>query len=283
MEEDVNLSVTEDKYKNRIQQLEKENLELLGAFEGLQNENRLLRTKYEKTSGGDVITEGYDVVNAERIALKQKEVKYKNRIKELEAEKLNTFKSLQNQYKNFEKLNVHNGISSVSHERVIVISGTDSAQVLKKENKELSQKVETLEKEKRRLERKIIKLEQSIENDVQKHSLFVYDWMAYLKSMGVQSKPEKYIRLPKEPQSTYKYSSYARMETKPDKPRKAKTSESDAGLSKYSEPLPAISAQTWSSTSSISGSDYLSLYKRRLSWMATRKSCSSLSYSSFED
>lgn len=284
MEEEVNLNDMEDKYKSRIQQLEKENLELLAAFDGLQNENRLLRTKYEKTSNGDVITEGYDIVNAGRIALKQREVMYKKRIKELEEEKLNTFKSLQNQYKKFEKLDVLNGISSVTHERIIVISETDSAQVLKEENKELRQKVETLEKEKRRLERKIIKLEQNIENDVQKYSIFVYDWMSYLKSIGVNSKPEKYLRLPKEPQSTYKYSSNARLKIKPDKPWKvAKPSESDTGLSKHSEPLPAISPQTWNSTSSISGSDYLSLYKRRLSWMATKKSFSSLSYSSFED
>lgn len=72
MEDSMTIIELENMYNKRIQQLEKENLDLLKEFLSLQRENEFLRNKYEHTSSGEVITESYDIINAERIALKEK-------------------------------------------------------------------------------------------------------------------------------------------------------------------------------------------------------------------
>ena len=117
------VNVVEEKYQKRIQQLENETFILLQEFESLQRENELLRNKYETTIGGDIITEPYDVVNAERINLRSKVEKYKTKLNDMEIDRINVFTKI------------------------------------KQENKRLTQKIENLERDRDRQEQKIRKLE----------------------------------------------------------------------------------------------------------------------------
>ena len=261
MDDILHQSESEEAYQKRIQQLEQENLALLREFEGLQRENELLRNKYETTSSGDVITEPYDIVNAERVALKAKVDKYKNRIDELEKERLNTFSKLQEQLKSIANSGVLKDLSSVAPQRVAVVPGNTIGTIkqIKEQNKILTQKIEALEKERERQERKIRTLERKLNSEdeigFRYNTVVMNHWMPFIKATKKSDKPK----------DTY---SQAKAETFP--------------ATRYSSPLPEIRPQTnpLCSPSLLRETDYVTLYKRRLSMMSTKTTFSNLTYPS---
>ena len=261
MDDILHQSESEEAYQKRIQQLEQENLALLREFEGLQRENELLRNKYETTSSGDVITEPYDIVNAERVALKAKVDKYKNRIDELEKERLNTFSKLQEQLKSIANSGVLKDLSRVAPQRVAVVPGNtiDTIEQIKEQNKILNQKIEASEKKRERQERKIRTLERNLNSEDEigfRHNTVVMNhWMPFIKATKKSDKPK----------DTY---SQAKAQTFP--------------ATRYASPLPEIRPHTnpLCSPSLLRETDYVSLYKRRLSMMSTKTTFSNLTYPS---
>ena len=196
MDDILHQSESEEAYQKRIQQLGQENLALLWEFEGLQRENELLRNKYETASSGDVITEPYDIVNAERVALKAKVDKYKKRIDELEKERLTTFSKLQEQLKIIANSGVLKDMSSVAQQRVVVVPGNtiDTIKQIKEQNKILTQKIEALGKERERQERPIRTLERKLNSEQEigfRHNTIVMNhWMPFIKATKKRDKPK---------------------------------------------------------------------------------------------
>ena len=243
MDEDL-ITDLDEKYSKRIQLLEKENIQLLEVVQELHNENNFLRKKYEETASGDIITEPYDVVNAERIALREKEVKYKKRISELEKERLKLFSALQEQYINHPDSSVIEDVISVKR-RKIVNTGTDTVKTAKQETSLLNEKIAILEKERRYLEEKVRKFE----TKVKQHCLLTDRWKSYLKSIGINP-TEDMLKVSERRDPVI-----------------------HVRASRYSNQLPDI--KTASSTPSLFfPATYSSIFKRRLSRMRTKNSFS---------
>ena len=160
MDEESSVDI-EAKYAKRIRELENENLQLLETFEVLQRENKLLRTKYEETSSGDVISEPYDVVNAERIALRAKVEKYKKHIDALEKERTNMIRSLQEHSKTCQDSSVLD-VTGIKRRKIIVDKRTESVNATREDNKILFERITALERDRDSHGNKIKKLESTI-------------------------------------------------------------------------------------------------------------------------
>ena len=254
----------EEKYQMRIRQLEGETLKLLQEFEGLQKENELLRNKYETTGSGDIITEPYDIVNMERIALKAKVEKYKKKIDELKKERISTFTKIQEQLKSIAMSGPVNEYGRVAQQKVVVVTGNamDTTGKIKEENKLLTQKIEILEKERDRQEKKIRKLERKLksigERDFRQDAVVMDPLVPFMNTAKTGDKPKNsYFQ--------------ARLHTVPAK--------------RFSSPLPDIRPQTnpLCPPSLYREADYVTLYKRRLSMMSSKTDPLSFSSPSFRD
>ena len=160
MDEESSMDI-EAKYAKRIQELENENLQLLETFEALQRENKLLRTKYEETASGDVISEPYDVVNAERIALRAKVEKYKKHIDALEKERTNMIRSLQEYGKTCQDSKILD-VTGIKKRKIIVDKRTESVNAAREDNKILFERITALERDRDSLGNKIKNLESTI-------------------------------------------------------------------------------------------------------------------------
>ena len=263
MDDTIQPSDLEEKYQMRIRQLESETLKLLQEFEGLQRENELLRNKYETTGSGDIITEPYDIVNAERIALKAKVEMYKKKIDELKKERISTFTNIQEQLKSIAMSGAVNDLASLAQQKVVVVTANamDTTEKIKEENKILTQKIEILEKERDRQEKKIQKLERKLksigERSFRQDAVVMDPLVPYVNSAKTGYKPkDSYLQ--------------TRVHTVPAK--------------RFSIPLPDIRPQTnpLCRPSLYREADYVTLYKRRLSMMSSKTDLS-FSSPSFRD
>ena len=223
----------EAKYAKRIQELENENHQLLETFEALQRENKLLRTKYEETASGDVISEPYDVVNAERIALRAKVEKYKKHIDVLEKERTNMVRSLQEHSKTCQDSSILD-VTGIKRRKIIVDKRTESKNATIEANKILFKRITALERDRDCRGNKIKKLESTIvEVDRGKQSI-----------RSIRATPDQYML------------------------NISKSSDTFEKPSNYSIPLPEI--RTATSTPSFL-STYVDIYRRKLSRMKTDK------------
>ena len=239
MDEEHSVDI-EAKYAKRIQELENENLQLLETFEALQRENKLLRTKYEETASGDVISEPYDVVNAERIALRAKVEKYKKHIDALEKERTNMIRSLQEFSKTCQDSSILD-VTGIKRRKIIVDKRTESVNATREDNKILFKRITALERDRDCLENKIKHLESTIvEVDRGKQSI-----------RNIRAIPNQHVLTISKSSDTFK------------KP------------SNYLISLPEI--RTATSTPSFL-STYVEIYRRKLSKIRTDQSLTSEKY-----
>ena len=160
MDEESSVDI-EAKYAKRIRELENENLQLLETFEVLQRENKLLRTKYEETASGDVISEPYDVVNAERIALRAKVEEYQKHIDALEKERTHMIRSLQEHSKSCQDSSILD-VTGIKRRKINVDKIRESVNATRDDNKILFKRITALERDRDCLGNKIKNLESTI-------------------------------------------------------------------------------------------------------------------------